>query len=65
MPTVFKEVQEDADIRETSDEMQGERPDVMIEHGSTRVSLDLSPWEWLILAAVIIVLAITSSTFEF
>lgn len=53
MPTVFKEIQEEADIRETSDEMQGERPDVMIEHGSTRVSLDLSGWEWLMLAIIV------------
>ena len=37
----------------------GSTPDVVIEHGSTRVSLDLDGWEWFWFALAII--AISSS----
>lgn len=52
MPTVFKEVQEEADTSETSTTMQGETPDIILEHGKTRLTLDLDglEWFWLFLA---------------
>ena len=46
MPTVFKEVQEETDVSELSPQMQGETPDLILEHGKTRLTLDLDGWEW-------------------
>jgi len=50
MPTVFKEVQESSDTQEAyaedSLEKVGSTPDIVLEHGSTRLSLDLDGWEW-------------------
>ena len=56
MPTMFKEVQEETSIPETSTEMQGQTPDLILEHGKTRLTLDLDGWEWfwLFLAIVFI-----------
>ncbi len=56
MPTVFKEIQDEADICETSGEMPSETPDLILEHGQTRLTLDLDGWEWfwLFLAVVFI-----------
>ena len=55
MPTVFKEVQEEADICSTSDEMQGQTPDLILEHGKTRLTLDLDGWEWFWLFLIVFV----------
>ena len=46
MSTMFKEVQDTSDSEETHAEMQGERPDLILEHGKTRLTLDLDGWEW-------------------
>ena len=50
MPTMFKEVQDTEDIPQTSEEMQVQsldsKPDVILEHGKTRLTLDLDGWEW-------------------
>ena len=51
MPTVFKEVQdsssdEEALHQDSSATNVGSQPDIVIEHGSTRLSLDLDGWEW-------------------
>jgi len=47
---MFKEVQERGDSEEAHAEMSakevGSSPDIVIEHGSTRLSLDLDGWEW-------------------
>ena len=58
MPTVFKEVQEETDVRETSDQMHGQTPDVIIEHGKTRLTLDLDGWEWFWLCLAVVIIAI-------
>ena len=56
MPTMFKEVQDKEDLCETSDDLQGQTPDLILEHGKTRLTLDLDGWEWfwLFLAVVFI-----------
>ena len=45
-----KEVQESVDMDQAQDEMSspnvGSSPDIVLEHGSTRLSLDLDGWEW-------------------
>ena len=50
MPTVFKEVQDEDGVRETSVQDSprslDSSPDIVLEHGSTRLSLDLDGWEW-------------------
>ena len=50
VPTVFKEVQEEADVHQTSTEVPAQslesKPDVILEHGKTRLTLDLDGWEW-------------------
>ena len=47
---MFKEVQECSDSEETHAEMSttsvGSSPDIVLEHGSTRLSLSLDGWEW-------------------
>ena len=58
MPTVFKEVQEEADVCSTSDEMQGQTPDLILEHGKTRLTLDLDGWEWFWLCLAVVIIAI-------
>ena len=55
MSTMFKEVQEEADIPETSQEV----PDLMIEHGSTRVTVDMTAIEWIILALIVAIVGMT------
>ena len=56
MPTMFKEVQEEDQSDKSSTQMQGETPDLILEHGKTRLTLDLDGWEWfwLFLAIVFI-----------
>jgi len=49
MPKVQEEVQECKDLVNSQDEMPGQvgsSPDIVLEHGSTRLSLDLDGWEW-------------------
>jgi len=50
MPTMFKEVQEQSKLAEAHEEESlkevGSTPDIVLEHGSTRLSLDLDGWEW-------------------
>ena len=55
MPTVFKEVQEEAEVSSVSQEV----PDVLIEHGSTRVSFDLSAFEWVVVAIITAIVGLT------
>ena len=55
MSTMFKEVQESKDSEETHAEM----PDVLIEHGSTRVSFDLSAFEWVVVAIITAIVGLT------
>ena len=55
MSTMFKEIQEETILPETSQEM----PDLMIEHGSTRVTVDMSAIEWIILALIIAIVGMT------
>ena len=47
---MFKEVQECSDSEEAHAEMSttsvGSSPDIVLEHGSTRLSLSLDGWEW-------------------
>ena len=60
MPTVFKEVQDEDVVAETHEEKSpmslDSSPDIVLEHGSTRLSLDLDglEWFWLFLAVVFI-----------
>ena len=59
MPTVFKEVQDSEELEQSQVEMPGQvgsTPDIVLEHGSTRLSLDLDgvEWFWLFLAVVTI-----------
>ena len=45
-----KDIQNSEDLAEAQDEMPtlslDSSPDIIIEHGSTRLSLDLDGWEW-------------------
>lgn len=64
MSTMFKEVQDPREDEATSEQVQeqkelqslGSGPDIVLEHGSTRLSLDLDGWEWfwLFLAVVFV-----------
>ena len=36
-----------------------ELPDVVVEHGSTRLSLDLSAWEWLMMTIIVAIVGVT------
>lgn len=56
---MFKEVQEQEDICETSEQMPGQTPDLMIEHGLTRVTVDMSAIEWIILALIVAIVGMT------
>ena len=62
MPTMFKEVQESGDAQEAhaenSLEKVGSTPDIVLEHGSTRLSLDLDGWEWFWLFLAVVTIAI-------
>ncbi len=55
MPTMFKEVQDSEDMDGTQEKV----PDVLIEHGSTRVSFDLSAFEWVIVAIITAIVGLT------
>ena len=55
MSTMFKEIQEETNLPETSQEM----PDLMIEHGSTRVTVDMTAIEWIILALIVAIVGMT------
>ena len=55
MSTMFKEVQDSNHSEETHAEM----PDLMIEHGSTRVTVDMSAIEWIILALIVAIVGMT------
>ena len=55
MSTMFKEVQDSSDTEETHAEM----PDLMIEHGSTRVTVDMTAIEWIILALIVAIVGMT------
>ena len=49
MSKVPEEVQDSKDLVNSQDEMPGQvgsSPDIVLEHGSTRLSLDLDGWEW-------------------
>jgi len=49
MSEVPEEVQDNKDLVNSQDEMPGQvgsSPDIVLEHGSTRLSLDLDGWEW-------------------
>lgn len=49
MSEVPEEIQECKDLVNSQDEMPGKvgsSPDIVLEHGSTRLSLDLDGWEW-------------------
>ena len=49
MSKVQEEVQDSKDLVNSQDEMPGQvgsSPDIVLEHGSTRLSLDLDGWEW-------------------
>ena len=59
MPTVFKDVQDSEDMDGTQEEVPhglDSKPDLILEHGQTRLTLDLDGWEWfwLFLAVVFI-----------
>ena len=36
-----------------------ELPDVVVEHGSTRLSLDLSSFEWVMLTIIVAIVGVT------
>ena len=55
MSTMFKEVQDSEDMDGTQEKV----PDVVIEHGSTRVTLDLTAIEWIILALIVAIVGMT------
>ena len=61
MPTMFKEVQDTSDSEETHAKVQAEsldsKPDVILEHGKTRLTLDLDGWEWFWLFLAIVFVA--------
>ena len=49
MPKVQEEAQDSKGLDSSQDEMPGKvgsSPDIVLEHGSTRLSLDLDGWEW-------------------
>ena len=54
MPTVFKEIQDTRKDEATSEQVQEQKepqnldssPDLILEHGQTRLTLDLDGWEW-------------------
>lgn len=49
MSKVQEEVQDSQGLGSSQDEMPGQvgsSPDIVLEHGSTRLSLDLDGWEW-------------------
>ena len=52
---MFKEVQDSEDMDSTQEKV----PDVVIEHGSTRVSVDLTAIEWIILALIVAIVGMT------
>tara|TARA_Y100000593_G_scaffold76323_1_gene141041 strand:+ start:113 stop:286 length:174 start_codon:yes stop_codon:yes gene_type:complete len=52
---MFKEVQDSEDMDGTQEKV----PDVLIEHGSTRVSFDLSAFEWVIVAIITAIVGLT------
>lgn len=64
MPTMFKEVQDTRKDEATSEQVQEQKeaqsldssPDLILEHGQTRLTLDLDGWEWfwLFLAVVFV-----------
>ena len=55
MSTMFKEVQDS----ENMDGTQEKVPDVVIEHGSTRVTVDLTAIEWIIMSLIIAIVGMT------
>ena len=49
MPTVFKDVQDSEELDGAQEKVPpslDSSPDIVLEHGSTRLSLDLDGWEW-------------------
>jgi len=50
MSKVPEDIQEQGSSNQTHDETSpkevGSSPDIVLEHGSTRLSLDLDGWEW-------------------
>ena len=49
MPTVFKDIQDGKDLDDTQEEVSSSldsKPDLILEHGKTRLTLDLDGWEW-------------------
>ena len=62
---MFKEVRETGQDETTSEQVQeqkepqslGSKPDVILEHGKTRLTLDLDGWEWFWLFLAIVFLA--------
>ena len=52
---MFKEVQDSEDMDSTQEKV----PDVVIEHGSTRVTLDLTAIEWIIPALIVAIVGMT------
>lgn len=59
MSTMFKEVQDSSDTEETHAEISSVAPDLMIEHGSTRVTVDMTAIEWIILALIVAIVGMT------
>jgi len=53
--TMFKEVQDSEDMDSTQEKV----PDVVIEHGLTRVTVDLTAIEWIILALIVAIVGMT------
>ena len=52
---MFKEVQDSEDMDSTQEKV----PDVVIEHGSTRVTVDLTAIEWIIMSLIIAIVGMT------
>lgn len=52
---MFKEVQDSEDMDSTQEKV----PDVVIEHGLTRVTVDLTAIEWIILALIVAIVGMT------
>lgn len=49
MPTVFKDVQDGKELDGAQEEVPhglDSNPDLILEHGKTRLTLDLDGWEW-------------------
>ena len=57
---MFKKIQDSKDLDESQDEMPSQRPDLEIEHGSTRVTVDMTAIEWIILALIVAILGMTA-----